>query len=85
MLLKWDILFQELKTLEKAKWETGEDPMVFITKLGGFEECTPLRQQLEANAEHGNQVVEWGQLLKDYGVERVKIVRSSTTYYNLPE
>ena len=37
--------------IAKAKEETGEDPIVMITKQYGFEEGMPLRQQLEANAQ----------------------------------
>ena len=43
-----------LKTkIEEAKEETGEDPIVIITKPGGFKEDTPLRQQLEVDAQGG--------------------------------
>merc|ERR1719222_565807 len=75
------------RMIEKAKTETGEDPMVIITKNLEFKEGTPLRQQLEANAEQGSQVVEWGKLLKKNGVERVRIEgrNKDYTYYNLPE
>jgi len=73
--------------IEKAKKETGEDPMVIITKNTGFKEDTPLRQQLEANAEQGSQVGEWGKLLKENGIQRVRIEGRGKdyTYYNLPE
>merc|ERR1712130_925211 len=75
------------RMIEKTKKGTGEDPMVIITKEFGFEEGTPLRQQLEANAEQGSQVVEWGKLLEENGVERVRIEGRSKYYLNndLPE
>ena len=40
--------------------------------MNGFKEVTPLRQQLEANAQQGSQVVEWKTLLKENGIKRVR-------------
>ena len=79
---------QILKTkISKAKGETGEDPMVIITLPCGFEEGTPLRQQLEANAQQGSQVVEWEKLLRENGIKRVRIEGRGKdfTYYDVPE
>ena len=61
--------------------------MVIITKPGGFKEGSLLRQHLEANAEQGSQVGEWGNLLEENGIRRVRIEGRSKDYnnHNLPE
>merc|ERR1719305_834340 len=61
------------RMIAKAKEDTGMNPLVIVTKPYFFEEGTPLRQQLEANAEQGSQVGEWGKLLGENGVKRVRI------------
>merc|ERR1711971_932733 len=76
------------RMIAKAKEDTGEDPLVIVTKPRNFQEGS-LRQQLEANAEQGSQVGEWGKLLRENGVERVRIEeegrRKDFAWYNLPE
>merc|ERR1719222_175543 len=75
------------RMIAKAKEDTEIDPMVIVTKPMNFQEGTPLRQQLEANAKQGSQVGEWWKLLRENGVERVEIEGRSKDYiyYNLPE
>ena len=69
---------------EEAKKKTGEDPTLIITSGhdGSFDQDAPLRQFMEAQAQ-GALVTEWGELLQQYGIQRVRIAGMGTVGFSV--
>ena len=62
--------------MEKTKEETGEEPVVIFNSCHSNKEDSPLGSQLKSSAKQmGGKFVQWYELFKENGVERVKLER----------